>query len=160
MKRITELGVNYISEEFKKLKAYEDTGLDPQDVPNARDMKKMACALQELDQYKMLGDIDHLRKLAEADKSGRCLILPVKLGDRVFVRYKEGEFPVVVESTVVGAHIKDETSYRGAPRKEYIVVRSNGFSKRIRVDQIGKSVFFTREAALGDQQIRQPERKK
>ena len=154
MKRITEPDVRYISKEFIKLKAYEDTGLDPQDIQNARDMKKMACAMQELNQYKMLGDLDCLRKLVRADRDGRCLILPVKLGGRVFVRYKEGEFPVIAECIVVGAHIKDEMSYRGAPRKEYIVVRSNGFSKHINVDRIGKTVFFTREAALGDQQIR------
>lgn len=95
-------------------------------------------------------DLDHLRELIQADRDGRCMILPVKLGDRVFVRYKEGKFPVVVESTVVGAHVKDETSHRGAPRKEYIVVRSNGFSKHINVDQLGKTAFFTREAALDD----------
>lgn len=95
-------------------------------------------------------DLDHLRKLVDADMDGRCIILPVKLGARIFVRYKNGESPVVVESIVVGAHIKDEKSYRGAPRKEYIVVRSNGFSKHINVDQIGKTAFFTREKAFGD----------
>ena len=93
-------------------------------------------------------DLDRLRKLAGADRDGRCIILPVSLGERIFVRYKSGEFPVVVESVVVGAHIKDTESYRGAPRKEYIVVRSNGFSKHISVDQIGKTAFFSREEAL------------
>ena len=93
-------------------------------------------------------DLDRLRKLTGADRDGRCIILPVSLGERIFVRYKSGEFPVVVESVVVGAHIKDTESYRGAPRKEYIVVRSNGFSKHISVDQIGKTAFFSREEAL------------
>ena len=93
-------------------------------------------------------DLDHLRELIQADRDGRCIILPVSLGERIFVRYKSGEFPVVVESVVVGAHIKDTESYRGAPRKEYIVVRSNGFSKHISVDQIGKTAFFSREEAL------------
>ena len=104
------------------------------------------CDIEDIlgDEY----DLAHLRELIQADREGRCIILPVSLGERIFVRYKSGEFPVVVESVVVGAHIKDTESYRGAPRKEYIVVRSNGFSKHISVDQIGKTAFFSREEAL------------
>ena len=93
-------------------------------------------------------DLDHLRNLVNADRDGRCIILPVKLGAHLFVRYKDGEFPVIADSTVVGAHVKDDKSYRGAPRKEYIVVRSNGFSKHINVDRIGKVAFFSQEEAL------------
>lgn len=98
-------------------------------------------------------DLAHLRELVQADREEKCLILPVKLGTHLFVRCKDREAPVVVESTVVGAHIKDTESYRGAPRKEYIVVRSNGFSKHIRVDQIGKTAFFSREEALTGKEI-------
>ena len=95
-------------------------------------------------------DIDHLQELIQADRDGRCMILPAKLGTHLFVRHKDGDSPVVVESTVVGAHVKDTESYRGAPRKEYIVVRSNGFSKHISVDQIGKTAFFSKEDALAE----------
>ena len=115
------------------------------ECPIARAFDRLA-AIEDI-----LGDdynLDHLRELIQADRDGRCMILPAKLGTHLFVRHKDGDSPVVVESTVVGAHVKDTESYRGAPRKEYIVVRSNGFSKHISVDQIGKTAFFSREEAL------------
>lgn len=48
----------------KRLAAYEDTGLEPEEIFSAVDMAKIACALHELNVYKELGSIDYLRKLA------------------------------------------------------------------------------------------------
>ena len=103
--------------------------------------------------YDIIGDcnLDRLRELVEADRENKCLTLPVRLGDHIFVRSKGGEFPVIAEGTVVGIHIRDASSYRGVPRKEYIVVRCNGFSKHIDIDRIGKIAFFSREEALNYQ---------
>lgn len=47
-----------------RLAAYEDTGLEPEEIFSAVDMAKIACALRELNVYKELGSIDCLRKLA------------------------------------------------------------------------------------------------
>ena len=130
-----------------QLAAYESTGIEPERVAEI---------------VSIIGndyDLGRLRKLVEADREGRCMILPAKLGTRLFVRCKDGDSPVVVESTVVGAHVKDTESYRGAPRKEYIVVRSNGFSKHISVDRIGKTAFFSREEALDGKKAALAERK-
>ena len=73
MERITKPDGKYTSPANIKLKAYEDTGLDPKDILNARDLVKIACALRELNQYKELGDLDRLKELVEADKAGRCI---------------------------------------------------------------------------------------
>ena len=51
-------------EAAKRLAAYEDTGLEPEEIFSAVDMAKIACALRELNVYKELGSIDCLRKLA------------------------------------------------------------------------------------------------
>lgn len=59
----------------QKLDAYESTGMEPEDILNATDMAKVACALRELNQYKELGDLDRLRELVEADREGRCVML-------------------------------------------------------------------------------------
>lgn len=56
------------AEMYKRLSAYEETGLEPRDILNATDMAKVACALHELNKYKELGDLDHLRELVEADR--------------------------------------------------------------------------------------------
>ena len=63
-----------------RLAAYEETGLEPEAVLSATDMAKVACALHELNQYKkMLGtdyDLDRLREIVQADRDGRCVVLP------------------------------------------------------------------------------------
>ena len=66
-----------------------------------------------------------LRKLAEADKDGRVLILPCKLGTKVYrIRYKIADYP-------------DEPD---------LEIADTWFTPEYRED-IGKTVFFTREEA-------------
>ena len=61
---------------WERLKEYEDTGLEPQDIISAVDMSKIACALHELNAYKDLGPIDHIRDLIKAEQDGRLVELP------------------------------------------------------------------------------------
>ena len=61
---------------MKRLAAYEDSGLEPQDIISAVDMAKIACALHELNAYKDIGPIDHIRDLLQAEQDGRLLELP------------------------------------------------------------------------------------
>lgn len=72
-----------IDDAILRLAAYEDTGLEPEEIISAVDMAKVACALEELNAYKELGSLDRLRELAEMDSAG-C-IPPCKIGD-VFYR--------------------------------------------------------------------------
>ena len=64
-----------LPEVIDRLAAYEDTGLEPEEIISATDMAKIACALHELNAYKELGPIDRLRELAQADREGRCVVL-------------------------------------------------------------------------------------
>lgn len=57
-----------------RLAAYEDTGLEPETVSKIRDIV--------LD---ISGNLDRLRELAQADGDGRCVVLPCKVGDTVYV---------------------------------------------------------------------------
>ena len=63
---------------MKRLAAYEDSGLEPQDIISAVDMAKIACALHELNAYKDIGPIDHIRDLLQAENEGRLVVLPSK----------------------------------------------------------------------------------
>ena len=69
---------------WERLKAYEDTGLYPESV-EALKLSMMGKAISEITEFDGL-PIDRLRELAEADKDGRVLILPCKVGDTVFAR--------------------------------------------------------------------------
>ena len=59
------------------LAADEDTGLEPQDIiSSVVDMSKITCDLHELNAYKDLGPIDHIRGLIKAEQDGRLVALP------------------------------------------------------------------------------------
>lgn len=60
----------------KKLGAYEDTGMEPEEIISAVDMAKIACSLHELNAYKDLCTIDHIRDLIKAERDGRLVVLP------------------------------------------------------------------------------------
>ena len=65
-------------------------GLEPEEILSAVDMAKIACALHELNAYKELGSIDCLRKLAQADREGRCVVLPAK-PDQIIYQWRKGD---------------------------------------------------------------------
>lgn len=56
---------------FDRLAAYEDTGLEPEDILSAADMAKVACALIELNAYKNLGPINYLWELVRQDRAAQ-----------------------------------------------------------------------------------------
>lgn len=76
MRRVTKPDEKYTTMANIRLKAYEDTGLEPGEILSETEMAKVACALHELNKYKELGDLDRLRELVEADRDGRCVVLP------------------------------------------------------------------------------------
>ena len=80
-----------------RLAAYEDTGLEPEEVNVIAGLASENCAKvadkidqllsddKELEQYRALGPIDRLRELVRADSEGRCVVLPFKPPRWVYV---------------------------------------------------------------------------
>ena len=54
--------------------AYEDTGLEPEEITALIGNDHVKYHL--LYEYQQLGTIDYLRELAQADREGRCVVLP------------------------------------------------------------------------------------
>lgn len=71
---------NIPEERFLRLAAYEDTGLEPEAVETV----KLALAAKHLVDLETLNNtpISRLVELAEADKDGRVVVLPCKVGER------------------------------------------------------------------------------
>lgn len=92
--------------------------------------------------------IDRAFELLKLEEAGRLVVLPCKVGDTVYEvhRWKDGDGFIVV-SKMVGLHLFDEKSRRNLTRKEYVVLRCNGYSKHVDLDKLGKTVFLTREEA-------------
>lgn len=84
---------------WTRLKSYEDTGLTPKEVTAQGELFDYA-----LKESKTLAEqltlLKHIRELAEADKDGRVVVLPCKVGDTVYrLQYIEqtpGRFTVGV----------------------------------------------------------------
>ena len=64
---------------WERLKAYEDTGLMPAEVHS---MSGEWCAMMSV--LNGIGSYTRLCELAEADKDGRLVVLPCKVGDVVY----------------------------------------------------------------------------
>ena len=81
---------------INRLAAYEDMGLEPEDI------KKV---FNEAALLKLTGQLlgvtpDRLRELAQADKEGRCVVLPCKIGDTVYHIAKCRDFSKVLDGTL------------------------------------------------------------
>lgn len=69
---------NIPEERFLRLAAYEDTHMMPSDVTSMRmDMAIIAALFDGV-------DVDRMKELTEADKDGRLVVLPCKVGDTVY----------------------------------------------------------------------------
>ena len=84
---------------YGRLKAYEDTGLEPEAVET---VKLALCAKHMVDLETLNNTpISRLVELAEADKDGRVVVLPCKVGDTVYrVFTVDGREPVIQATQV------------------------------------------------------------
>ena len=118
---------------WERLQDYEDSGLAPAEVHS---MSGEWCAMMSV--LNSIGSYDRLRELAEADKDGRVVILPCKVGQRVFAlmdkHISECEVKQIGMGNEIGFIGLEPIGARG---REYGVAL-NGF---------GKTVFLSREEA-------------
>ena len=136
-----------------RLAAYEETGLEPGEIEQ---LKGEAFGLrvdkQELEQYRALGPIDRLRELAQADREGRCVILPCKRGDTVwFIKsaFSVAAFPIEANHVSIrGIDCDGDVLYAA-------ITDYNKIERHFKSSDISKTVFLTRaeaEAALRREQ--------
>ena len=102
----------------ERLAAYEDTGLTPEQCENAKVIIESAFSDDT-------SKAERIRELLKDDKDGLVLILPCKLGTKVYrIRYKIVDYP-------------------DKPEPE---ITTTWFTPEYRED-IGKTVFLSREEA-------------
>lgn len=126
----------------ERLAACEDTGLTPESV-EAIKLHMMGKAISEITEFNGL-QIDRLRELAEADKDGRVVELPVRpvltqsIGSMLYI-IEDGE---IIEDSLCEALI-------GMASNGEINIIYTTLSDQISFEQadIGKTVFLTRDEA-------------
>lgn len=129
----TASSVAAVREILLRLAAYEDTGREPEEVTALG--KIFDYALKESKTLtEQLALLNHIRELAEADKDGRCVMLPCKVGDKLYRVFAGEIFEHRVGSMKYFAIQKrwDIEIYPFCPCVE---------------SSIGKTIFLTREEA-------------
>ena len=122
-----------------RLAAYEDTGMTPEEIKSAF----TTDALIKLAAQALETTPERLRELAEADKDGRVVVLPCKVGDTVWVtaarvigKWMPEQLSQPDAAVILGAYIDKDGKY-------LFETERYTFERGI----IGKAVFLTREEA-------------
>lgn len=121
-------------EVWEKLRAYEDTGLTPEEVNDAVVGAKLMAKSQLVSAFGVAAE--RLRELAEADKAGRVVVLPCKAGDELWTFYN---YP---DEQVCSFTVTDISTLNG--RTMLNTSRCGVIDAR----DVGKTVFLTREEAV------------
>lgn len=124
---------NIPEERFLRLAAYEDTGLTPEECARATEIDDIL-----LDEYYPSG---RMRELIKADKDGRVVVPPCKVGDRLYEVtgrktisvYKVRAIRVELFGLFIDWDIVDGFVWQSL--------------SGINAGEIGKTVFLTREEA-------------
>ena len=109
-----------------RLAAYEDTGLSPEKVSW---MKEVIEAAFDNDTSR----IERAHNLHVADKEGRCVVLPCKVGDTVYF---------ALLGRIIEKQVFSIVSFSNSTR-----IYCDGTSEYFRPEDIGKTFFLTREEA-------------
>ena len=122
---------------WERLKQYEDTGLSPEKVSW---MKEVIGAAFDNDTSR----IERAHNLHVADKEGRVIILPCKMGDTIYAIAQvfggDGVYHKITEKKITG--IGGNTM-----NKVWMVNRENSLEDRFSPSEFGRTVFLTREEA-------------
>ena len=116
-----------------RLAAYEDSGLEPEEIKELRELCTDEVAELARTLYKAMesGKLDHLRDILQADQDGR--IPPCKRGDVVYC---------IRHNPCIGYYVKTLTvctvTIWGPGRFSVFTTKE---------DELGKTVFLTREEA-------------
>lgn len=118
-----------------RLAEYEDTGLEPEKIAFLKNV--VDDAFSDKPEF-----TEHIRELLRAEKDGRLVVLPCKVGDTVWI--KGDKFPAEIEEIritddgVYFAYVEYDKGY-----EETEVWDNCEFT----LSDIGKTVFLTREEA-------------
>ena len=124
----------------ERLAAFEDTGLEPEQCENAKIIIESAFSDDA-------SKAERIRELLKADKAGRLVVLPCKVGDTLWVTGRDNvPRKMSLEAPDIRTVCTDEDNLCMSTCNR----KPDGFcAYRLRNDgaDIGKTVFLTREEA-------------
>lgn len=125
---------------WSRLAAYEDTRLTPEEI----DMDHEAA--EQLRQLCQGCDLDRLEELAEADRAGRLMVSPRKVGDTVWVTRNPWTGKLLKKP--LDAYVNGVKMYsHGIYVNLLFDTRKINGTRDYEINHIGKTVFLTHEEA-------------
>ena len=125
---------------WSRLAAYEDTRLTPEEI----DMDHEAA--EQLRQLCQGCDLDRLEELAEADRAGRLMVSPCKVGDTVWVTRNPWTGKLLKKP--LDAYVNGMKMYsHGLYVNLLFDTRKINGTRDYEINHIGKTVFLAREEA-------------
>ncbi len=130
-----------VREMMDRLAAYEDTGLEPREVSAiVKEWSDLCTVIGEC------GGIDRLRELSEADRAGRLVVSPRKVGDTVWVTRNPWTGKLLKKP--LDAYVNGMKMYsHGFYVNLLFDTRKINGTRDYEINHIGKTVFLTREEA-------------
>lgn len=115
----------------ERLADYEDSACEPEEVLPKDKADEIALKLMRLADLESLCNYTRLRELAEADKDGRLVVPPCKVGDTVYF---------ALLGRIIEKQVFSIVSFSNSTR-----IYCGGTSEYFRPEDIGKTFFLTRE---------------
>ena len=136
--------VDCVKELAARLAAYEETGLEPEEIERILDSygRGMTLRTENAQRLEIIKEIpiNRLRELAQAEKEGRLVVLPCDVGDKLY----DVTLGEVREKIVISLSMLLSKSVN------HLVIHAENFRNAVtsyELQDIGKTVFLTREAA-------------
>ena len=122
-----EQSEHYCGPAIDRLAAYEDTHMMPPDVMHMRmDMAILTALFDGI-------DVDRMREIVAAERGGRVVVLPCKVGDTVYF---------ALLGRIIEKQVFSIVSFSNSTR-----IYCDGTSEYFRPEDIGKTFFLAREEA-------------
>lgn len=117
----------------ERLAAYEDTGLEPEQCENAKAIIESAFSDDT-------SKAERIRELLKADRDGRLVVLPCKVGGTVWA---------ILDGAKYARECKVDFVNIGNVGTTFVLSAKNGLREQygVTVTAFGKTVFLTREEA-------------
>ncbi len=135
-----------VREMMYRLAAYEDKELEPEEVLPKDKADEIALKLMRLADLESICSYTRLRELAEADKDGRLVVLPCKVGDTLWVTRNPWTGKLLKKP--LDAYVNGMKMYsHGLYVNLLFDTRKINGTRDYEINHIGKTVFLTREEA-------------
>ena len=130
---------------INRLESYEDTGLSPEEIERILDSygRGMTLRTENAQRLEIIKEIpiNRLRELAQAEKEGRLVVLPCKVGDTVYIIHNRA----IRKTTVESIHQWSSGHWKLSVHTDKKYIHWTGYE--VHFESFGKTVFLTREAA-------------